>query len=327
VPKGRGFDRTEFRLTPGLRYAPFPYAAVNLAADIGLTTSAAPWQVIFGIDVPASAGRFLTVTLPGIIAGLIRDSRTGSPVKCMISFPGADLPAIVSDVNGRFSATMPPGEYKIEVMANGYRMVQRKLVLASRQNENWDIKLNRREGQFSIAVTDAASGKPMTADVRFKDSVLPDAKADAATGQYRTALAPGKYTLTVAAPGYVAQEMTISIKDKEEKSQNVSLQLQVSKKPEVAIPTKDSTGGKKATTKPVQQGNGQRVVIKPVTPAIKLSPEELAGLYKTGVQQYMDEQYDKAIATFSTVVKADPGNVKARDYLKKAKDRQKRIGG
>ncbi|HTY09352.1 MAG TPA: carboxypeptidase-like regulatory domain-containing protein [Candidatus Edwardsbacteria bacterium] len=329
VPKGRGFDRTEFRVTPGLRFAPLPYGAVNLAVDVGLTSSAAPWQVIFGIDIPASAGRFLTVTLPGIIAGMIRDARTGGPVKCMISFPGAGLPAIVSDASGRFNASVPPGEYKIEVMANGYRMQQRKMVVASRQTDTWDVKLNRKEGQLSITVTDAATGKPLAADIRFKDSALPDAKADPATGQYRTALVPGKYSLAIAAPGYVPQDLAFSIKDKEEKAQIVALQTPAAKKPEVIVPAATPAPGvNKGTPVKREPGSaGPRVVIKPVAPAVKLSPEELAGLYKTGVQLYMDEEYAKAIATFSTIVAADPGNTKARDYLKKAKERQKKIGG
>jgi outer membrane protein assembly factor BamD (BamD/ComL family) len=59
----------------------------------------------------------------------------------------------------------------------------------------------------------------------------------------------------------------------------------------------------------------------------KPSADEIANLYKTGVQQYMDEDYGKAISTFQKIIKADPGNNRARDYLKKARDRQKKIGG
>ncbi len=327
VPKGRGFDRTEFRVTPGLRFAPTPYAAVNLAVDIGLTPSSAPWQVIFGLDVPAAAGRVLSLILPGIIAGITHDSRTDKPVKCMISFPDAGLPAIVSDADGMFNATVPPGEYKVQILASGYRMQQRKLIVASQQTETWDIKLNPREGKLTVTVSDAASGKPMPADIRFKDSVLPDGKTEPGNGQYSTALAPGKHTLTVSAAGYAPQELSLVIKDKDQQAQSVALQPLAVKKPEAIVQTTAIPDVKSTVSERRQTSTAPRVVIKPVAPAIKLSPEELAGLYKTGVQQYMDEEYDKAIATFNKLVKADPGNVKAKDYLKKAKERQKKIGG
>jgi len=327
VAQAGRFDRTEFRVTPGVRFAPFRYAAVNLAVDIGLTPSAAPWQVIFGIDVPAAAGRFLSVILPGIIAGISRDSRTDRPVKCMISFPDAGLPAIVSDADGMFNATVPPGEYKVQILASGYRMQQRKLVVASQQTETWDIKLNPREGQLTVMVADAASGKPMSADIRFKDSVLPDGKTEPGSGQYFTALAPGKHTLTVSAFGYAPWELSVNIKDKEQQSQSVALPPLAVKKPEVIVQPPGSPNVKTTASERRQAGIAPRVVIKPVAPAVKISPEDLTSRYKTGVQQYMDEEYGKAIATFNTIVKADPGNAKARDYLKKAKERQKKIGG
>jgi hypothetical protein len=300
---------------------------MNLAVDIGLTPSSAPWQVIFGLDVPAAAGRFLSRILPGILAGITHDSRTDKPVKSMISFPDARLPAIVSDADGMFNATVPPGEYKVQILASGYRMQQRKLVVASQQTETWDIKLNPREGKLNVTVSDAASGKPVSADIRFKDSVLPDGKTEPGSGQYSTALAPGKHDLTVSAAGYAPQELSLIIKDKDQQAQSVALQPLAVKKPEAILQTAAIPVIKNTVSERRQAGTAPRVVIKPVAPVVKISPEDLTSLYKTGVQQYMDEEYGKAIATFSTIVKADPGNAKARDYLKKAKERQKKISG
>jgi hypothetical protein len=61
--------------------------------------------------------------------------------------------------------------------------------------------------------------------------------------------------------------------------------------------------------------------------AAKASPEEISAIFKAGVQQYMNEDYEKAQASFQKVVRADPGNVKAKEYLNKAKERLKKIKG
>ncbi|MDI6740174.1 MAG: carboxypeptidase regulatory-like domain-containing protein [Candidatus Edwardsbacteria bacterium] len=325
-PTGRGFDRTEFRVTPGLRVSPFSYGAVNLAADIGLTPGTPPWQVVLGIDIPAAAGRFLSVTLPGVIAGMIRDGRTGKPVKGMISFPGSGLTGVISDAEGWFKVEVPPGSYQVQIVANGFRNLQRRVTIASRQTETWDVKLNPREAQLTIVVSDGTTGRPMAAIVRFKNSVIPDGAAQPATGQYQTGLAPGKYIVTVTAPGYESSEFAVSLKDKEEKSLSIGLKAQIAAAPPAPVipPVVSAPGTVKNAG---SSAGGQRAVIKTLPAPPKLSANEIANLYKTGVQQYMDEDYGKAIATFQQIIKSDPGNSRARDYLKKAKDRLKKMGG
>jgi TolA-binding protein len=324
-PTGRGFDRTQFRVTPGLRVSPFSYGSVNLAADIGLTPGTPPWQVILGIDIPSSAGRFLSTSLLGAIAGVIRDGKTGKAVKGMISFPGSGLTGIISDAEGWFRAEVPPGSYQVQVIANGFRNLQRRVTIASRQTETWDVALNPREARLTILVTDAATSGPVAAVVRFKDSAVPDGAAQPATGQYQTGLAPGKYTVAVAAPGYEPSEVTVSLKDKEERSLSVGLKAQSAA---TAAPTPVPIAAQRGTANNnTSSGSGQRVVIRTAPAPPKQSAEEIAILYKTGVQQYMDEDYGKAISTFQQIIKSDPGNNRARDYLKKAKDRLKKIGG
>ncbi|MCU0608089.1 MAG: hypothetical protein MUF78_11930, partial [Candidatus Edwardsbacteria bacterium] len=69
VTQAGRFDRTELRVTPGVRYAPFRHGAVVLAADLTLTKTGPPWQVILGLDIPAAAGRFLSTAMLGAIAG------------------------------------------------------------------------------------------------------------------------------------------------------------------------------------------------------------------------------------------------------------------
>jgi Flp pilus assembly protein TadD len=72
---------------------------------------------------------------------------------------------------------------------------------------------------------------------------------------------------------------------------------------------------------------------RPAAPAVKPaasarpSPADVAALYKTGVEQFMNEEYDKALGTFQKVLKNDPGNAKAKEYLGKTKDRLKKLKG
>ena len=56
-----------------------------------------------------------------------------------------------------------------------------------------------------------------------------------------------------------------------------------------------------------------------------MTAEEIDALYKTGVRQFMNEEFKKAEATFQKVIKADPGNAKAKDYLAKTRARLKLI--
>ncbi|MDO9026905.1 MAG: hypothetical protein Q7U87_03385, partial [bacterium] len=70
ILRGRGADRTEIRVTPGLRFAPVSFLGLNLACDIGLTRATAPWQAILGLDFPASAGRSILAPLWGAVAGI-----------------------------------------------------------------------------------------------------------------------------------------------------------------------------------------------------------------------------------------------------------------
>jgi len=321
ILSGRGFDRTEARLTPGLRFVPLPLLGVNLAADIGLTKATPAWQVVLGLDFPAAAGLIRSIIMPGTIAGLIKHRRTSQPIRGMISFPGTNLPAVVSEPNGSYQLKLNPGTYNIKVMANGFRTIDRKLEIKSGESQSWDLTLSPREGTIKGQVADAATGRPVLAVITLNGSG-DRYNNDQVTGGFSfTLAAPKKYDLFVIAQGYQPFQTNISLTDKEEAVQNIVLQPIPKPKPvQPAVVQKAAKPPVTATVKP-----------KPVrTPAPKapgLSPKEVAGLYKTGVKQYMSEEYDKAVATFKKLLAADPGNAKAKDYLKKSQERLKKIRG
>jgi hypothetical protein len=323
ILSGRGFDRTEARVTPGLRFVPLSLLGVNIAADIGLTKASAPWQAVLGLDFPAAAGLIKSIVLPGTIAGLIKHRKTNQPIRGMISFPGTDLPAVVSEPNGNYQLKLKPGTYNIKVMANGFRTIDRKVDVKSGETQSWDLTLSPREGIIKGQVLDAASGKPLRSAISINGNGE-RYNNDPETGSFSLTLAaPKKYDITVSAEGYQAFQTNISLTDKEESVQNILLQPIPKPKPvQPAVVQRPSQPVKTTTaekTKPEK---------KPVAPrAPGLTPEQVADLYKTGVKQYMSEEYDKAVTTFKKVLASDPGNTKAKDYLKKSQERLKKIRG
>ena len=355
---GRGSDRTEFRVTPGLRVSPFSYGSVNLAADIGLTPGTPPWQVILGIDIPSSAGRFLSTSLLGAIAGLIKDRESGVPMKGMITFPGSDVPGVVSDDLGSYMARLSPSDYKIHIYANGYRWIERKIQVKAGKNEKWDLTLKRKLGSIAGRVVDGATGLPLAAALSFIGSKLPEFSADPNTGEFTALVPPGKYKLAATADGYAAKEVALTVKDRDNQTTQFTL-LPAGMVPaepvaatgrtrrpaiETTVASLPATSAeprlpapppapKPVRTTPAAVRATEPTAPKPAAPAVKPaasakpSPAEVAALYKTGVEQFMNEEYDKALGTFQKVLKNDPGNAKAKEYLGKTRDRLKKLKG
>jgi hypothetical protein len=323
VLRGRGADRTELRVTPGLRYSPLPFLGINLACDIGMTQATAPWQLILGFDFPAAAGKAVSGTIGGAVAGLIKDRETGVPMKGMITFPGSNLPGLVSNEAGDYQAKLPPGEYKVHIYANGYRWLERKIKVKEGKVEKWDLTLKRKTAGFKGKVVDRASGQPLPAIVSFNSSRAGDVSADPATGQFATVVAPGKYKISVSLEGYRNFEEELTLKDKAETERQITLEKEIvvaapasgkrTKTP--AAPTEKPVAAAKPAPKPAAQA-----IAKPA----KMSPDEVAALYKKGVQQFMNEEYAAAEKTFKQVLANDSGHAKAKEYLAKTKDRLKK---
>lgn len=333
VLSGRGYDRTEARFTPGIHYVPFDILGISLSADIGLTKAAAPWQITLGLDLPSSAGRAFSSIPAGAIAGMIKDRDTGVPMKGMITFPGAGIPGTVSDDIGKYLTELPPGDYKIHIYANGYRWLERKIVVEPGKKEKWDLTLKRKLGTVKGTVNDASTGNPINATFTFVGKDLPEFNSNPSSGEYNNQAPPGKYSLSVTANGYQTETLEVTIKDRQEAVNDIYL------KPLSATVASNNAPRRKTVQaeKPVSSQPAAPKATQTVKPAAastpkkaapaKLSADEINALYKTGVKQYMNEEYDKAIQTFQKLLKSDPGNAKAKDYLSKAKDRLKKIKG
>jgi len=346
VLRGRGADRTEMRITPGMRYSPLPFLGINLACDIGMTRASAPWQLILGFDFPAAAGKAVSGTIGGAVAGLIKDRETGVPMKGMITFPGSDLPGLVSNEAGDYQAKLPPGEYKVHIYANGYRWLERKINVKEGKVEKWDLTLKRKTAGFKGKVVDRASGQPLPAMVSFNSSKAGDVSVDPVTGLFGTVVPPGKYKISVNLEGYRSFEEELTLKDKAETERQITLEKEIVA---AALPPAPASGRKTKTPAaqppapvayqpPAPAAPAAPVAAKPKAAAIatpkptppavakpaKMSAEDVTALYKKGVQQFMNEEYAPAEKTFKQVLAADPGHAKAKEYLGKTKDRLKK---
>jgi hypothetical protein len=330
IPRGRGADRHEFRITPGFRFSPLALLGINISCDIGLTRASAPWQAALGLDLPASAGRTLARRLTGILAGLIKDNASGQAIKGIISFPNQNIASVIGDASGNYRISLKPGKYKIQVKADGYRAISREIEVKPGKTSAWDLGLNRKMGQLTVQVADAASKQPLAAVLTFDGNKIPAAKTDPVKGEYQGHLFPGSYTVTVSASGYHSQTLTVSLSDKEDLVQQALLTQVIApaQPPKPVLPAVVAPG--KTATKPASPAvkpNLQAPAPKPSAAVPKMSAEEITSLYKQGVQQFMNEEYQKAEQTFKKVLAADPGHTKAKDYLGKTRDRLKKSKG
>ncbi len=322
-------DKSEFRVTSGLRFVPLDYLAINLAGELGLSEHTSPWQIVLGIDFPASAGRAAQAVIMGGIAGIIKDRDNQVPMKGMITFPGSDLPGLVSDNMGSYIAQLPPGEYKIHIYANGYRWLERRIQVEPGKTIKWDLTLKRKLGSIAGRVVDAATGAPLAATLTFAGTSIPPLAADPATGAFETQVPPGKYRLSASVPGYQSQEFEYTIKDKAEIKQDFLLQsLSPAPKPVAAATPAYPPRPPRGSDQPASAKPKPTAVVtapKPAAAPAKPTAEEIDALYKAGVRQFMNEEFKKAEATFLRVLKADRGHVKAKEYLAKTRARLKLI--
>ena len=285
--------------------------------------------------------------IPCLIAGLIKDRDNGIPMKGMITFPGSDVPGVVSDEMGKYLARLNPGEYKIHIYANGYRWIERKIQVKAGKDEKWDLTLKRKLGTIAGKVIDGASGLPLTATLQFVNARLPDLTSDGNSGEFTTLVPPGKYKLVAKADGYADKEIDLAIKDKENQTPQFvmspagmapaapAIETTVASLPPATASAEPRRPAPPPRPRPVRvttpATTAAPAAVKPAAakPAVsaKLTAADVAALYKTGVEQFMNEDYATAQSTFQKVLKSDPGNAKAKEYLGKTKDRLKKLKG
>ena len=164
---------------------------------------------------------------PGTIVGVIRDRESGAPMKGMITFPGLDIAALVSDSAGNYKVDLVPGEYKMHIYANGYRWIERKLTVTPGKTEQWDLTLKRKESVIAGTVQDSATAGPLKAHITNLGSIPVDLYSDAG-GNFQLTVKPGAYQFSFSAPGYKPLVKNLSLKDKTQSQLDVRLAKSIS---------------------------------------------------------------------------------------------------
>ena len=86
-----------------------------------------------------------------ILVGRVVDEETGLPVSdAILSFPNSKIPSCAVEADGSFKLSIPPGEYKIRVEAEGYVPSEEYFKLVGGEWRRLDIKLSRLKVPTSL---------------------------------------------------------------------------------------------------------------------------------------------------------------------------------
>lgn len=214
----------------------------------------------------------------GTITGRVLDATSKNPVPAMIAFPESTaLPSANADpATGVFTAEkIPVGTIPITASASGYLTETKPVVVEDGKVTNTEFQLRpaMEFGSVSGTVTDAASGKPVGAEISFADPSLPKVMTDEATGFYKADKIPvGVNVVKATADGYFAAQATVTIEANKATAQNFTLG--------VAVQSGELTGMVKDKT----SKNPLRAVIYfPNSEVASVMSDSATGFYKAGV--------------------------------------------
>jgi uncharacterized repeat protein (TIGR01451 family) len=157
----------------------------------------------------------------GFLEGRIVRNTDSVPIpEAVLSVARRDQPPfvqVVTDADGRYRLSLPPGIYDVRIAAFGYLPATELGVnIATHETRQLNMALSLAPaGVFFGRVTDANSGAPLSATLRIADTPLVT-HTDPRTGLYSLSLPPGVYTVTVASPrhrvghGVVTVEVNIA---------------------------------------------------------------------------------------------------------------------
>jgi len=199
-----------------VRDVPVGVVAVQVAAD-GYQNAAASITVK---DNEVSTENFALRPLRvfGAITGRVLDVNTRAPLKASINFPeSVGLPALATDsATGVFNGEkIAVGTITVTAQAEGYVVEARPIVVEEGKVTPVEFLLRpgREYGSLSGMATDAATGKPVLAQVAVADTtVLPATSDTAAGGFYKLDKVPtGVAVVKASAPGYFTAQVSVMI--------------------------------------------------------------------------------------------------------------------
>lgn len=162
-----------------------------------------------------------------MITGKIVDAGTGQPLSAQITMPGySEDVSIVTDSTGTYSIEVNPGTLRIRVNREGYKWVEKGIIIEKGQTKIVDFALVSKKkayGTITGKVTDKSTGEIIYAEIKFPATDIPDFTADASTGIYRIDLTPGTYTMAAIADGYINWSQPVVIEQDKTLVQNVEM--------------------------------------------------------------------------------------------------------
>jgi outer membrane protein OmpA-like peptidoglycan-associated protein len=162
------------------------------------------------------------VTSPptGVIAGQVLDTNGQNPLNARIEFPNTDIAAVNSDQpGGGFRVNdVPVGVYTVTATLAGYLTGTQTITVRDSQVTSMVFNLTPVNvptdefGSLSGTVTDAATRRPLRANISFADPNLASVTTDSLTGFYSVVKVPvGPAAVKATADGYFPAQATAAI--------------------------------------------------------------------------------------------------------------------
>lgn len=186
----RPFSSTsETHITPGVRFG--SGFGLDLGLDFGLTGAAAKTTFIAGLHFGSQLYRPAPKPV-GSVAGTIADYQSGAPLSATLILPNTKVrmynkKTITVRDDGAFKLDkLPVGSVVIEVYKDAYQKATATVVVENGKTTVYDFKLHtlKQYGTITGRVTDARTGNPLAATIKFPGTKLADIQTDSQTGVF-----------------------------------------------------------------------------------------------------------------------------------------------
>ncbi len=152
--------------------------------------------------------------LVGALVGNVLDS-AAKPVGATLTFLDQDIAGTRSNpADGSFVKILPPGEYKVQVEAEGFDAKVFLVPIQARRKTRVVFELPS-VGMSTVGALAgrllAPDGKPVAGVISFPEADLRELIANPETGEFYASLPPGRYKIEVAAEGYGNRNYLIPI--------------------------------------------------------------------------------------------------------------------
>ncbi len=209
-------DNGIVRLTPGVTFGSPRGFALSLDYTFSLSEGI-PNEVIFGMNIATPFFRKAPVVY-GMLNARVIDASTQNPLAATVEFPdNPKLKPLVADSSGLVSLKkLPVGVLKVRVTAEGYRPLETFVNIETKPAGPIQFELHPlvTYGILAGTVTDARTGKPLSATITFSEAELGTITVEPTTGAFRKDNIPvGTYTLTAKADGYFPATATVKIEE------------------------------------------------------------------------------------------------------------------